>query len=70
MQNNSYQIGLREGIVQERRGQKVVIIDDRGIQIPQKVMTSSGDTLSIQIDESALLNTFMKNKLLLDLNYV
>ena len=70
MQNNSYQMGLREGIVQERRGQKVVIIDDRGIQIPQKVMTSSGDTLSIQIDESALLNTFMKNKLLLDLNYV
>jgi murein DD-endopeptidase MepM/ murein hydrolase activator NlpD len=70
MQNNAYQIGLREGIVQERRGQKIVIIDDRGIQIPQKVMTSSGDTLSIQIDESALLNTFMKNKLLLDLNYV
>ena len=70
MQNNAYQLGLREGIVQERRGQKVVIIDDRGIQIPQKVMTSSGDTLSIQIDESALLNTFMKNKLLLDLNYV
>ena len=70
MQNNAYQLGLREGIVQERRGQKIVIIDDRGIQIPQKVMTSSGDTLSIQIDESALLNTFMKNKLLLDLNYV
>jgi murein DD-endopeptidase MepM/ murein hydrolase activator NlpD len=70
MQNNAYQVGLREGIVQERRGQKIVIVDDRGIQIPQKVMTSSGDTLSIQIDESALLNTFIKNKLLLDLNYV
>jgi murein DD-endopeptidase MepM/ murein hydrolase activator NlpD len=70
IQNTAYQLGLREGIVQERRGQKIVIIDDRGIQIPQKVMTSSGDTLSIQIDESALLNTFMKNKLLLDLNYV
>ena len=70
MQNNAYQLGLREGIVQERRGQQILIVDDRGSQIPQKVMTSSGDTLSIQIDEITLLNNFMRNKLLLDLNYV
>lgn len=70
IENNAYQLGFSEGIVQERRGQKIVIIDDRGAQIPQTIMSSNGETISIQIDESTLLNNFIRNKLLLDLNYV
>jgi muramidase (phage lysozyme) len=71
MENNSYLQGLLSGITQERRGQKIVIIDDRGSVItPQVVSSSSGGDLQVQIPDSVLLNNFIKNKLLLDLNYL
>lgn len=69
METNSYLAGLLSGITQERQGRKIVVIDDRGSAITQQIISSSGDDIQIQIPESALLNNFIKHKLLLDLNY-
>jgi|LauGreDrversion4_2_1035121.scaffolds.fasta_scaffold02400_9 murein DD-endopeptidase MepM/ murein hydrolase activator NlpD len=69
--DSSYREGLAEGITQERQGRKVVVIDDRSSPIIQQIMAGNGgDGISFSINESALLNNFIKNKLLLDLNYV
>jgi murein DD-endopeptidase MepM/ murein hydrolase activator NlpD len=71
MQNNNYTMNFLQGIVQERKGQKIVIIDDRGSTITQQVISSSsGGDIQIKIPDFVLLNTFMKNKLLLDLTYL
>ncbi len=69
--DSSYREGLAEGITQERQGRKVVVIDDRSSPIIQQVMAGGGgDGISFSINESSLLNNFIRNKLLLDLNYV
>jgi murein DD-endopeptidase MepM/ murein hydrolase activator NlpD len=71
MQTNTYLSGLLDGITQERQGRKIVIIDDRSSASSQQIVSSSGgDDLQIQIPDSVLLNNFIKNKLLLDLNYL
>lgn len=70
IETNSYLAGLLNGITQERQGRKILIIDDRGSAITQQIISSSGEDIQIQIPESALLNNFIKKKLLLDLNYV
>lgn len=71
IQNNNYTMNFLQGIVQERKGQKIVIIDDRGSTITQQVISSSsGGDIQIKIPDFVLLNTFMKNKLLLDLTYL
>lgn len=71
MGTNSYLTGLLNGITQERKGRKIVIIDDRSMGGVQQIISSGGeDDLQIEIPKSALLNNFIKNKLLLDLTYV
>ncbi len=71
METNAYLNGIAEGITQERQGRKIVVIDDRGSAIGQQVISSGGGgDLQITIPDSVLLNNFIKNKLLLDLNYV
>ena len=71
MQSMSALETLLGGLSQERSGRKVVVIDDRK---PSKTMmiSSSNDNVldDLSIDESTILNTFIKNKLLLDLSYV
>jgi murein DD-endopeptidase MepM/ murein hydrolase activator NlpD len=71
MQNNNYNMNLLEGIVQERRGRQIIVIDDRSSTV-QQMISSGGDGGSyIQMSsEYSMLNTFMKNKLLLDLTYL
>jgi murein DD-endopeptidase MepM/ murein hydrolase activator NlpD len=71
MQNNDYTMNLLQGIVQERQGRKIVVIDDRSSTV-QQMISSGGDGGSyIQMSsEYSMLNTFMKNKLLLDLTYL
>jgi len=69
--DSSYREGLAEGITQERQGRKVVVIDDRSSPIIQQVMVGGGGGGTVfSINESAMLNNFIRNKLLLDLNYV
>jgi len=71
METNAYLAGLLNGITQERQGRKILIIDDRSMGGVQQVISSGGDgDLQIQIPDSVLLNNFIKNKLLLDLNYL
>jgi hypothetical protein len=63
--------GLLGGLSQEREGRKVVVVDDRQPNSMAMIPTSGGDMIGdISIDESSLLNTFIKNKFLLDLTYV
>jgi hypothetical protein len=63
--------GLLGGLSQEREGRKVVVVDDRQPNNMAMIPTSGGDMIGdISIDESSLLNTFIKNKFLLDLTYV
>ena len=71
MQNNNYTMNLLEGISQERQGRKIVVIDGRSSTV-QQMISSGGDGGSyIQMSsEYSMLNTFMKNKLLLDLTYL
>lgn len=67
----SNQNQFRDGIVQERRGQKIIIIDDRGTPESQTIVSSGGgQNISIEVDKHTLLNNFIKNKLLLDLAYL
>ena len=71
METNAYLEGLLNGITQERQGRKILIIDDRSMGGVQQVISSGGSgDLQIQIPDSVLLNNFIKNKLLLDLNYL
>lgn len=71
METNAYLAGLLNGITQERQGRKILIIDDRAMGGVQQVISSGGGSdLQIQIPDSVLLNNFIKNKLLLDLNYL
>lgn len=71
METNAYLTGMLNGITQERQGRKIVIIDDRSMGGVQQVISSAGgDDLQIQMPDSVLLNNFIKNKLLLDLNYL
>lgn len=69
--DSNYQQGVADGITQERQGRKIVVIDDRSSTPPQQIIAKTGgDGMMSSISESALLNNFIKNKLLLDLNYV
>lgn len=71
MDYNNYFSGFVDGIQQERKGRKIVIIDDRGSSINQQIINSGGGSdIQIEIPQSVLLNNFIKNKLLLDLNYL
>lgn len=71
METNAYLEGLLNGITQERQGRKILIIDDRSMGGVQQVISSGGSgDLQIQMPDSVLLNNFIKNKLLLDLNYL
>lgn len=71
METNTYLAGLLNGITQERKGRKILVIDDRSVGGVQQVISSTnGGDVQIQIPESALLNNFIKNKFLLDLTYV
>lgn len=70
-QFETYMNGVMDGITQERKGRKIVIIDDRKQVVSQQIITSGdSDIEMLQIPDSVLLNNFIKNKLLLDLNYV
>jgi len=69
MENNSYLEGLLSGITQERKGQKIIIVDDRGSVTQQIVSSGSRGNSQVQIPDSVLLNKFIKHNLLLDLNY-
>jgi murein DD-endopeptidase MepM/ murein hydrolase activator NlpD len=63
--------GLLGGLSQKREGRKVVVVDDRQPNNMAMIPTSGGNMIGdISIDESSLLNTFIKNKFLLDLTYV
>lgn len=69
--DSNYQQGVADGITQERQGRKIVVVDDRSNPPAQQVNTGGGGGgMILSINESALLNNFIKNKLLLDLNYV
>lgn len=69
--DSNYQQGVSDGITQERQGRKIIVIDDRSSTPVQQVIAGAGgDGMMSSISESALLNNFIKNKLLLDLNYV
>ena len=71
MQNNDYTMNLLQGIVQERQGRKIVVIDDRSSTGKQMILSGGGGGSYIQMSsEYSMLNTFMKNKLLLDLTYL
>jgi murein DD-endopeptidase MepM/ murein hydrolase activator NlpD len=71
MQNNDYTMNLLQGIVQERQGRKIVVIDDRSSTGQQMISSGGGGGSYIQMSsEYSMLNTFMKNKLLLDLTYL
>jgi len=71
MQNNNYTMNLLEGISQERQGRKIVVIDDRSSTVQQMISSGGGSGSYIQMSsEYSMLNTFMKNKLLLDLTYL
>jgi len=71
IETNAYLAGLLNGITQERQGRKILIIDDRSMGGVQQVISSGGGgDLQIQMPDSVLLNNFIKNKLLLDLNYL
>ena len=71
MQNNDYTMNLLQGIVQERQGRKIVVIDDRSSTVQQMISSGGGGGSYIQMSsEYSMLNTFMKNKLLLDLTYL
>lgn len=71
MQNNDYTMNILQGIVQERQGRKIVVIDDRSSTGQQMISSGGGGGSYIQMSsEYSMLNTFMKNKLLLDLTYL
>jgi len=70
MEGQSYLNGVADGITQERSGRKVVVIDDRQESVQQIIAAGGNSGIDIQVNKSALLNNFIKNKLLLDLNYV
>ena len=71
MDYNNYFSGFVDGIQQERKGRKIVIIDDRSSSVNQQIISSGGGSdIQIEIPQSVLLNNFIKNKLLLDLNYL
>jgi predicted flavoprotein YhiN len=64
-------MNLLQGIVQERQGRKIVVIDDRSSTGQQMISSGGGGGSYIQMSsEYSMLNTFMKNKLLLDLTYL
>jgi murein DD-endopeptidase MepM/ murein hydrolase activator NlpD len=54
----------------ERTGRKIVVIDDRQSTLPQILQSGSDSGDYISVNEFDLVNTFIKNKLLLDLNYL
>jgi murein DD-endopeptidase MepM/ murein hydrolase activator NlpD len=71
MQSNSYLNSLTRNITQERMGQQILIIDERMREMSQGTAAySDKNMMSIKVNEFSLLNNFMRNKLLLDLNYV
>ena len=64
---------VAESVSQERMGQQILFIDDRSVSQPSPATVSqksySGGS-SGQITEFNMLNSFMKQKLLLDFNYL
>ena len=67
------QARIAEAVSQERMGQQILFIDDRSVSQPSPATVSqksySGGS-SGQITEFDMLNRFMKQKLLLDFNYL
>lgn len=71
IQSNNAVLSLLEGISQERQGRKIVVIDDRSSTVQQIISSGGSGGNYIQMSsEYSMLNTFMKNKLLLDLTYL
>jgi hypothetical protein len=68
MQN--YNDELLTLLTTERTGRKIVVIDDRQSTLPQILQSGSGSENYNSVNEFDLVNTFIKNKLLLDLNYL
>lgn len=68
--SGSFLDDILKGLSTERRGQQIVLIND--LQPPQSPMmiSSGGGSQIIISNESNLVNSFIKNKLLLDLNYL
>jgi murein DD-endopeptidase MepM/ murein hydrolase activator NlpD len=68
MQN--YNDELLALLTTERTGRKIVVIDDRQSTLPQIAQSGGDPNDYISVSEFDLVNTFIKNKLLLDLNYL
>jgi murein DD-endopeptidase MepM/ murein hydrolase activator NlpD len=66
----SYNDELIALLTTERTGRKIVVIDDRQSTLPQILQSGSDSGDYISVNEFDLVNTFIKNKLLLDLNYL
>jgi murein DD-endopeptidase MepM/ murein hydrolase activator NlpD len=66
----SYNDELVALLTTERTGRKIVVIDDRQSTLPQILQSGSDSGDYISVNEFDLVNTFIKNKLLLDLNYL
>ena len=67
------QARIAEAVNQERMGQQILFIDDRSASQPATTTVSQksyGGGTSGQITEFDMLNRFMKQKLLLDFNYL
>ena len=56
-------------ITPERNGQTIAVVDTRQQQVPMQVSAGSGDGGIIAIPSSDVLNSFIKQNLLLDLAY-
>lgn len=62
---------LLSNITTERKGRQIVFINDIKPSTQRStLMSSGGESQIIPIDESELISNFIKNKLLLDLNYL
>ena len=66
---------LAKTIIPDRKRQEILFIDDRSSQTSNNMgrpssILSSGETGTTQNDTSNMLNRYIKQKLLLDLNYV
>ncbi|MGA1049394.1 MAG: M23 family metallopeptidase, partial [Minisyncoccia bacterium] len=67
---SSYRQNSVSTITPERTGQQIVIVDDRSSYVAQQITSNNNEYSYTEINEYSLLNSFIKNKFLLDLNYV
>lgn len=62
---------LLSNLTTERKGQQIIFINDLQPQSRSTTMVGSGgDSSYVKVSDSEVLNNFIKNKLLLDLNYL